>query len=338
MWETIRGYLTFNRKERFGVLFLLLLMVVLFVLPYFFRPAAGSPDTAAYESMKQGIQKFESGDSTGQKKRQQYQSVQSSSNGEQRYQNKAASAELFIFDPNTISGEQWQRLGLSERLSQTIRHYVDKGGRFRRAEDLRKLYGLHADDYDRLLPYVRIGPPAAPVRAHTGYYSKAITISGLKKADSFYKARSPGFSGDNGLMYSAKKYRMTDVNAADSAAWALLPGIGEKLASRIVHFRGMLGGFMQPDQVGETFGLADSTFQKIKPWLTLRGASPDQIDLNHASKETLQLHPYIRWKLAKLITDYREQHGMFHSVDELLQLAEINAARFEKIKPYVIVK
>ena len=37
MWETIRGYLTFTKKERLGVLFLLLIISILFVLPYFFR-------------------------------------------------------------------------------------------------------------------------------------------------------------------------------------------------------------------------------------------------------------------------------------------------------------
>ena len=45
------------------------------------------------------------------------------------------------------------------------------------------------------------------------------------------------------------------------------PGIGAKLASRIIHFRGKLGGFYQIEQVGETFGLPDSSFQKIKYYL-----------------------------------------------------------------------
>ena len=82
MWETIRGYLTFNRKERIGVLFLLLLMVVLFVLPYFFRPAAGSPDAAAYELMKDGIRKFEKGDSSATKNYDHYKQEPSSAAAE----------------------------------------------------------------------------------------------------------------------------------------------------------------------------------------------------------------------------------------------------------------
>ncbi|MDP9040468.1 MAG: hypothetical protein M3N30_00705, partial [Bacteroidota bacterium] len=59
MWETIREYLTFTRKERYGVLFLLILIIVLFVLPYFFQPRSGDPDPGMYEKMKDGILKAE---------------------------------------------------------------------------------------------------------------------------------------------------------------------------------------------------------------------------------------------------------------------------------------
>jgi hypothetical protein len=52
MWETIRGYLTFTRKERFGVLFLLGIITGLFVLPYFFQPHPGDPGPMVSEKMK----------------------------------------------------------------------------------------------------------------------------------------------------------------------------------------------------------------------------------------------------------------------------------------------
>ncbi|MEJ0079640.1 MAG: helix-hairpin-helix domain-containing protein [Puia sp.] len=79
----------------------------------------------------------------------------------------------------------------------------------------------------------------------------------------------------------------TDVNLADSIAWSNLPGIGEKLASRIIHFREKLGGFYQLDQVAETYGLPDTTFQKIKPYLRIHSVPLHQIDINTATKEIL---------------------------------------------------
>ena len=63
--------------------------------------------------------------------------------------------ELFYFDPNRISGNDWRRLGLPDKLILTISHYLQKGGSFRAAADLKKLYGLKADDFERLFPYVQ---------------------------------------------------------------------------------------------------------------------------------------------------------------------------------------
>jgi hypothetical protein len=62
MWETIRGYLTFTRKERFGVLFLLGIITGLFVLPYFFQPHPGDTGPMFSEKMKIEISEFEKSD------------------------------------------------------------------------------------------------------------------------------------------------------------------------------------------------------------------------------------------------------------------------------------
>jgi DNA uptake protein ComE-like DNA-binding protein len=40
-----------------------------------------------------------------------------------------------------------------------------------------------------------------------------------------------------------------DINSADTSAFIALPGIGSKLAARIVNFRDKLGGFYSIEQV-----------------------------------------------------------------------------------------
>jgi competence protein ComEA len=325
MWETIRGYLTFTRKERFGVLFLLILISILFVLPYFFRPSSGQTDQAAYDKMKEGILKFESRKTDSSEKTATYDRYPDQQNsitvGNERKQFGSLHSELFYFDPNNLNLTEWRRLGLPDRLIQTILHYINKGGRFRKAEDLKKLYGIQNSDYQRLLPYVRITNSQKDFQSSPDKVPETLFASRiLKKTDTFS---------------SGKKFIITDINLADSVNWSRLPGIGEKLASRIVHFRDKLGGFYQVDQVGETFGLPDSSFRKIRPYLRLNTFTLNQIDLNTATKEILQSHPYIRWQLSKAILEYRVQHGGFHSVDELLQLALMDSAKFEKLKPYL---
>ncbi len=229
-----------------------------------------------------------------------------------RYQQKGVRRKLirmlkyicFILYPNKIQAAEWIQLGLPDRLTKTIRHYLEKGGRFQKAEDLKKLYGLHSADYERLYPFVRISRSPGTLESGPHHDQKYTDHhSAARKMDSvFYKQE---LSSGPSFKRTAKVFAVTDVNFSDSIAWSNLPGIGEKLASRIIHFREKLGGFYQIDQVAETYGLPDTTFQKIKPYLRIRSVPLHQIDINSATKEILMSHPYIRWPLARGITEYK---------------------------------
>ncbi len=334
----IRGYLTFTRKERIGVLFLLLIICILFILPYFFRPVVGKPDPAAYAKMKEGILKFESQEkNTKETSGYDYSVAQKRDSVDESELNntRILHAKLFNFNPNTLDAEGWRHLGLREKLVQTVTRYTEKGGRFRTPEDMKKLYGLHDSDYERLLPYIRIENSTKIIRRSGDHIKPSVGVHEIKKTDTLSLVSSSYTRKE--FIYPVKKYSPTDINLSDSSDWSRLPGIGEKLASRIVHFRERLGGFYEVDQVSETFGLPDSVFQKIRPVLRLSTFTLNLIDLNLASEEKLKAHPYIRWQIARAIVEYRMQHGGFQSVEELLQLAQMDQKKFEKLKPYLSV-
>ncbi len=128
---------------------------------------------------------------------------------------------------------------------------------------------------------------------------------------------------------------MINLNEADTSELIVLPGIGSKLSARIVAFREKLGGFYAVEQVGETYGVPDSTFQKIKGRLQVDGNSIRKINVNSATKDDLKAHPYIRWNLANAIVEYRNQHGAFSSLEELKNIVLIDEGTFQKIVPYL---
>jgi competence ComEA-like helix-hairpin-helix protein len=232
----------------------------------------------------------------------------------------APNGTLFFFDPNTATQEQLIALGLREKTALNIINYRMKGGRFRQPEDLAKLYTLKPEEAERLIPYVRI--EEANEIATDSEYAMMLTEAPVAKA-------------------AAPELRNSiapvDVNLADSITLMILPGIGAKRASAILKYRERLGGFISITQVGETFGLPDSVFQKIQPSLTISGGKIEQLSINTATEAQLKAHPYIGWQIAKIIVAYRNQHGAYKSVDDLQKIYVIKKDWLEKTRPYLKV-
>lgn len=64
--------------------------------------------------------------------------------------------ESFMFNPNTASVEELQRLGFSLKQAQAIENYRNKGGRFRRKSDFAKSFVVSDSVFRRLEPYIDI--------------------------------------------------------------------------------------------------------------------------------------------------------------------------------------
>lgn len=138
--------------------------------------------------------------------------------------------------------------------------------------------------------------------------------------------------------HSKKKLQPFEINTADTSAFIALPGIGSKLAARIVLFREKLGGFYNIEQIREVYGLPDSVYLKILPLLKCEPGNIRKIAINTAEKETLKVHPYIRWNVANAVVAYRSQHGSFNSPDDLSRLENVDEDALKKMMPYISFK
>ena len=308
------SYLHFTKKERNGIIYLLLSVIVIAVFPSVFPYMHKEDVQFISDEVKQEIAAFKS---TPVKKYTDYDSIRRTGRF-QRYaydnekEDGQVNAAVFYFDPNTLSPSGWKKLGVKEKTVQTIMRYISKGGRFRKPADIEKIWGMPKKLATALLPYVQIVEE--------------------KKSEREY---------NNGSYQPAKRHTVSvsiDINESDTSVWITLPGIGPKLSQRIVQFRNRLGGFYSISQVAETYGLPDSVFQKIKPMLTLDGTQVKKMNINTATKDELKEHPYIRYTLAKLIVEYRSQHGPFSDVKELLNIMAIDQAIFDKLSAYLIVQ
>ena len=148
----------------------------------------------------------------------------------------------------------------------------------------------------------------------------------------------PAYLRESRPSVSKPSFAAIDINTADTAAFIALPGIGSKLASRIVLFREKLGGFHSTAQVGEVYGLQDSVFQKIKSLLKLETAIVKKININTASIDELKAHPYIRYVVANPLIAYRNQHGNFKEVKDVQKIAAVTPEVFAKMETYLTVE
>lgn len=62
-----------------------------------------------------------------------------------------------------------------------------------------------------------------------------------------------------------------------------------------------------------------------------------RIDINTATLQQLQLLPGIGETLAQRVIDYREEHGRFQSVDDLMNVSGIGEKKLEQMRQYIKV-
>ena len=76
-----------------------------------------------------------------------------------------------------------------------------------------------------------------------------------------------------------------------------------------------------------------------KEIFTSKGAGKvTKVNLNTATVEELEMVPGIGHDLAQRIVDYRETHGPFHRVDDLLHVEGVTREKLDKLKPYITIK
>ncbi|NTW24111.1 MAG: helix-hairpin-helix domain-containing protein, partial [Lentimicrobium sp.] len=203
----------------------------------------------------------------------------------------------FEFDPNTLDAAGWQKLGFSEKQAAGVVKYREKGGSFRKNEDLKKLFIITAEIYKTLEPFLRIEEKKENQNSNPNTKKKASYASGNKPV----------------------KYQ-AELNSADSAELVKVYGIGPATARRIIKYREKLGGYASVEQLREVTGIDSARYEMIKSGVFTDATVITGIDVNKLSVTQLRQHPYIDYYVAKAIVDNRIKKGSYSSPDELKEI------------------
>ncbi|MFT4761759.1 MAG: competence protein ComEA [Paraglaciecola sp.] len=247
--------------------------------------------------------------------------------------NKNRGIPLFDFDPNTVSKEELMRLGLSSKIANTIHNFRSKNGKFYKSEDLKKIYGFRAEDYERLKDYIKINLQKS--------YAK-------KRGKSFQKT-------DNQIIIKPFDFNPNEASLQDFQRL----GFTKKLAQRIVNYRNKGGHFYKKEDLKKIYDFTEDLYLQLENYIVLpqqekvkkyaqstyakkdyandKSSRPSvKIDINQSSAEDWQQLRGIGPGYAKKIMNFRDKLGGFVTLKQVSETYYFPDSVFQKIKPYLI--
>jgi competence ComEA-like helix-hairpin-helix protein len=226
---------------------------------------------------------------------------------------------LFDFNPNLIDETQWESLGLPKYMADRIIKYKQKGGKFKIKRDLLKIYGFPPALYEQLYAHILLPDTIA--------FNRKFERNEKQTEKKEFKP------------FTAKKENTIaafNLNRADTTQFKQLKGIGSALSKRIVKYRDLLGGFISKEQIREVYGLDSTVIHELFQFGYLEENAPfRKLNVNTASVQELDAHPYISPKIANIIVTYRQQHGKYTSIENLYNIRVLDKATLEKLTPYL---
>lgn len=288
----LKQYFVFSKSERNGIYVLLLLIALALFAPKVYRlinppqPTDFSLNTLVATQPNSSV--FTS-DSTKQI-------------GEQ------PQAELFVFNPNTADSLTLVSLGFTPKTARSIVNYRSKGGKFKKPEDLYRIFNIDSHFISTLLPYVQLD------------------------AEEEYQSQ---FKPNQFTNKEKKVFVPVELNTADSLQLVGLYGIGPKMASKIIDYRNRLGGFFRVEQLIEIWGIDEFLLEELNGKIYVDVSKVKYLPINSITYDELKLNPYLKFKIASAIVNYRKHHGAFKRVEDLKQVILLPDSSYQKLLPYL---
>ena len=240
-------------------------------------------------------------------------------------------------DINTATAEQLTALdGIGETKAAAIIAYRNEHGGFSPVDELLNVKGIG----EKLLEGIRAD----------------ITVSGFGLSTQPEEANSASVAGSGLSQTTSGKI---NINTATAEQLTALDGIGETKAAAIVAYRSEHGGFSSVDELLNVKGIGEKLLEGIRADITVSGfglstqpeeansasvagsglsqATSGKLDINTATAEQLTTLDGIGETKAAAIIAYRNEHGGFSSVDELLNVKGIGEKTLQNIRKFITV-
>lgn len=296
-----------SAEQWLGVLLLILIAGSVFLLLHRFQPKVVEPIVVTTDSMRTTFAVYQ---------------AQQDSLRKAKWKKQYACDTIAIcmqqFDPNTADSSTLVHLGLKPWQASNMLKYRAKGGRYRKAEDLKRLYGMTDSMYLALLSYVVID-----------------TLAIDQWRDSVRMA------ADSVPRYvSHKRDTILNLRIADTTELKMIKGIGSYRAKQIIRYREQLGGFVSVEQLREVKALQPLLKDSLSTDSLLSHFFIDSVrvvplKVNSMRVEQLQRHPYLSFEQARAIYELRRKRIHLKHLDQLRTLDCLTEQDIQRLRPYL---
>lgn len=242
------------------------------------------------------------------------------------YKRDTIAIRLQVFDPNTADSSTLVHLGFKPWQAKNLLKYRAKGGRYRRPEDLKRLYGMTDSMYQTLQPYIQI------VRTEVDSLRMDSLRMDSMGRDSLWRDTTRYDSMPK--WQHVKKDTILNLRTADTTELKMIRGLGSYRAKQIVRYRDALGGFVRVEQLREVEGMelvADSVMKHF----VLDSSNVKQLNVNSMGVRQLSRHPYLRFEDAKAIYELRRRKIKLDSIEQLYEFETMSDETIKKVAPYL---
>jgi len=242
---------------------------------------------------------------------------------------QSAPVVMSEFDPNTVDSVSLIGFGLSPKQAHTFLNYRRAGAVFRTPEAIGRVYTLTDEDVSRLLPYVRIGADYSRKETPKHTYER----KPAKASAAADTVRTNGAEWKRNYPEKFKRLTKVDPNTADTALLQRIPGVGSWISRNIVEQRNRLGGYYSVGQLLEVKYFSPELLEWFE--VDTMAMRIEAFDINTASFQRLNSHPYISYEQTRDLLRYIRLYGKLADIDALRRTGIFTEEEIVRLQPYL---